>query len=141
MELIMNTNDFTMYLAIIAVAVLLINNIYQRISMLRAKAQGAFYHKLDQDEAKTYMDKDKSIVVLDVRTPNEYKNGHIKRAKNLSSVKEIASKYPNKDTVFYVYCQSGSRSLKAAKKLVMKGYKEVYDIGGLSYWNYGTTKK
>lgn len=137
----MNTNDFTMYLAIIAVAVLLINNIYQRISMLRAKAQGAFYHKLDQDDAKTYMDKDKSIVVLDVRTPNEYKNGHIKRAKNLSSVKEIASKYPNKDTVFYVYCQSGSRSLKAAKKLVMKGYKEVYDIGGLSYWNYGTTKK
>ena len=137
----MNTNDFTMYVAIIAVAFFLINNIYQKIAMLRAKAKGAVYNKIDQDEAKTQMDRDKSIVILDVRTPNEFKSGHIKRAKNISSPKEVAAKYPNKDTIFFVYCQSGSRSVKAAKKLVMKGYTQVYDIGGLAYWKYGTTKK
>jgi len=137
----MNTNDFTMYLAIIAVTLLLINNIYQRIAILRAKMQGAEFHQLDQDEAKIAMDKDKSIVVLDVRTPNEYKSGHIKKAKNISSAKEVASKYSDKDTVFFVYCQSGSRSSKYAKKLVIKGFTQVYDIGGLSSWDYGTTKK
>jgi rhodanese-related sulfurtransferase len=137
----MNTNDFTMYLAIIAVALLLINNIYQRIAMLRAKAQGAEYHRIDQDDAKEKMDRDRSVVILDVRTPNEYKSGHIKKAKNLSSPKEIANKFTDKDTVFILYCQSGSRSSKISKKLVIKGYTQVYDLGGLSYWNYGTTKK
>ncbi len=137
----MDTNSFTMYLAIIVVAILIINNVYKQIIMFIAKSKGAEYHYLSQDDAKSQMDSDKNIVILDVRTPNEFQTGHIKRAKNISSIKEIQSKYPNKDTKFFVYCQSGSRSVKAAKKLVMKGYKEIYDIGGLSYWNYGTTKK
>lgn len=137
----MSTNDVTMYLVIGVASILLINNLYQRIAMMRAKAKGAIYHRISQEDAKEQMDKDKNIVILDVRTPNEYKTGHIKRAKNLATPKEVESKYPNKDTVLFVYCQSGSRSLKASKKLVMKGYTEVYDIGGLSYWNYGTTKK
>lgn len=137
----MSTNDFTMYVAIAVVAYLLINNLYQKIGMFRAKSKGAVYNKIDPSVAKSEIDKNRSVVVIDTRTPNEYKTGHIKKAKNIFSVKEITAKYPDKDTVLFLYCQSGSRSVKIAKKLVIRGYTQIYDIGGLYNWSYGTTKK
>lgn len=137
----MDTNSFTMYLSFVVIGLLIINNLYKQIALALAKSKGAIYHQISQDDAKNKMDNDRNIVILDVRTPNEYKTGHIKKAKNISLVNEIIKKYPDKETKMYLYCQSGSRSIKTAKKLVIKGYKEIYDIGGLSYWNYGTTKK
>lgn len=137
----MDTNSFTMYLTLIVLGLFIINNLYKQLSLSIAKAKGAIYHKLPQEEAIEQINNNKNIVILDVRTPNEFKSGHIKKAKNISILREIIDKYPDKTTKMFLYCQSGSRSIKTAKKLVMKGYKEIYDIGGLSYWNYGTTKK
>lgn len=137
----MDSNTFTMYLSIGVIGLIILNNIYKQIALMLAKSKGAIYHKISQDDAKEQIDNDNKLVILDVRTPNEYKTGHIKKAKNISILKEIMNKYPDKNTKIFLYCQSGSRSVKAAKKLVINGYKEIYDIGGLSYWNYGTTKK
>ncbi|MGD1822986.1 MAG: rhodanese-like domain-containing protein [Pleomorphochaeta sp.] len=136
----MDTNSFTMYLTLIVIVVLIFRNIYQQIALLRAKSKGAIYHKITSEDAKYMIDDDRSLVIIDVRTPNEFKSGHIKKAKNIANINSIVNKYPNKNTKILINCASGSRSIKAAKKLVIKGYKEVYDIGGLSSWKYGTVK-
>ena len=137
----MNSNDFTTYFAILFFGIIIINNIYNQIRLVIAKSKGAVYHKISQQEAKELMDSDKEVLNIDVRTPNEFKSGHIKGAKNYSNMNELASKYPDKYTKLFINCQSGSRSSKASKKLILKGYTNVYDIGGISSWPYGITKK
>ena len=80
----------------------------------------------------------KQIQLIDVRTPKEYKEGHIKNAKNINFFDEdfIAqmSKLDKKE-VLYIYCRSGNRSGKAAAKLVSAGFTEIYDLkGGFLEW-------
>lgn len=137
----MNNNDFTTYLAIIFLGLFFINYLYKQIRFLIAKSKGAIYHKISQEQAKELMDSDNEIINIDVRTPAEFKGGHIKGAKNYSDMNKLAIAYPDKYTILFINCQSGSRSSKASKKLVLKGYTNIYDIGGISTWNYGTTKR
>lgn len=74
--------------------------------------------------------------IVDVRTPEEFGEGHIKGA-TLIPVSEIEtrlSEIPAEQAVV-VYCKSGSRSLKAANLLVENGYPEVLDMdGGIEVW-------
>lgn len=76
----------------------------------------------------------KSIVLLDVRTPGEYRGGHIGRAKNVP-LDRIASYSGKKDEELFVICQSGMRSKRAAKMLQKMGYKVTNVRGGMSQWN------
>jgi len=73
-------------------------------------------------------------VLLDVRTSQEYKGGHIPGSKNipLQTIDKIASVAKNKDTELYVYCQSGARSRQAAGVLRSMGYTNVKNIGGIA---------
>lgn len=73
-------------------------------------------------------------VLLDVRTPEEYRSGHIPGSKNLSlqTIDRIGSVAENKDTALYVYCQSGARSRQAAGMLKQMGYTNVNNIGGIA---------
>ena len=73
-------------------------------------------------------------VLLDVRTPGEYRGGHIPGSKNvpLSSIDKIASVAENKDTALFVYCYSGARSRQAAGLLQRMGYRNVNNIGGIA---------
>ena len=74
-------------------------------------------------------------IVVDVRTPGEYETDHIENAINIDSneikyvVKGIIKDY---ETKIIVYCQSGNRSSESAKILVNLGYKNVYDMGGIT---------
>ena len=61
------------------------------------------------------------IQLLDVRTPMEFRRGHIKNAKNVP-LTEIGSYTPATKETLYVICHSGVRSKLAAKKLKKKGY-------------------
>ena len=61
------------------------------------------------------------IQLLDVRTPTEFRRGHIKNAKNVP-LTEIGSYKPTTKETLYVICHSGVRSKMAAKKLKKKGY-------------------
>ncbi len=57
-----------------------------------------------------------NIQLIDVRTPGEFRRGHIKNAKNIP-LNEIGSYTPVADKKTYVICHSGARSKLAAKKL------------------------
>lgn len=78
-----------------------------------------------------------NIQIVDVRTPDEYKEGHIPKAINIDvSSKDFNSQISklSKDEPVAVYCRSGKRSLEASKELVKQGYK-VYDLdGGILAW-------
>lgn len=73
-------------------------------------------------------------VLLDVRTPQEYREGHIPGSKNLplQTIDKVDSIVENKDTVLYVYCHSGARSRQATAMLQHMGYTNVQNIGGIA---------
>jgi phage shock protein E len=72
-------------------------------------------------------------VLLDVRTPEEYRQGHIPGSKNvplyvMDQVKEVA----DLDTPLFVYCHSGARSREAVSMLERMGYSKAKNIGGIT---------
>ena len=73
-------------------------------------------------------------ILLDVRTSQEYRDGHIPGSKNLplQAIDKAADLVENKDTVLYVYCYSGGRSRQAAGILQHMGYSNVNNIGGIA---------
>jgi len=73
-------------------------------------------------------------VLLDVRTPEEYRSGHIPGSRNISlqTIDRIGAVAENKDTALFVYCQSGARSRQAAGMLKQMGYTNVNNIGGIA---------
>ena len=76
-------------------------------------------------------------ILLDVRTTQEYGGGHIPGSKNipLQAIDKVASVAENKDTVLYVYCQSGGRSRQATGVLQGMGYTNVNNIGGIAAYS------
>ena len=81
---------------------------------------------------------DTTVVILDVRTAEEYKEGHIANALNIdvkqkNFVKMARKRLPKNKTVA-VYCRSGRRSANAAEKLAAKGYMIVNLYGGILAW-------
>jgi phage shock protein E len=74
---------------------------------------------------------DPDVVVLDVRTPQEYAQGHVPGALNIdvsspSFADEIAT-LP-KDVTYVVYCRSGNRSADAAARMADAGFTDLYDV-------------
>lgn len=100
------------------------------------------YFVIPMDKAKENLDNDPSIVLIDVRTPAEFKTGHIPKAINmpLDKIDKIKSTLKNLDAILYVYCLSGSRSSQACNYLSKVGYTNVTNIGAVGNWP-GTLKK
>ena len=75
-------------------------------------------------------------VVLDVRTEEEYLEGHIPGSVllPLSELDTARQVIPGEQTPLYVYCRSGVRSKQAASKLRQMGYRQVTDMGGINRW-------
>lgn len=73
-------------------------------------------------------------LLLDVRTEQEYGEGHIPGSTNipLQTIDNIESVVENKDTVLYVYCHSGMRSRQAVGMLKQMGYTNAINIGGIA---------
>lgn len=96
---------------------------------------------LTAEEAKQRMEKNSEAIVLDVRTQEEFDQGHIPGAICLPN-EFIAADMPfpfGKDTELLLYCRSGNRSAEAAKKLRDLGFSNVYDFGGIQDWPYDIT--
>lgn len=80
---------------------------------------------------------DDSLVVVDVRTQEEYAEGHIPGAicvPNESIVDAQPEELPDLEQTILVYCRSGRRSKEAAQKLADMGYTNVYEFGGIIDW-------
>ena len=73
-------------------------------------------------------------VLLDVRTPEEYNDGHIPKSVNLPlhNIYRAEELFENKSTPLFVYCRSGARSAQATAELKDLGFSNVKDIGGIS---------
>lgn len=73
-------------------------------------------------------------VLLDVRTPQEYREGHIPGSRNipLQEIARVSTVVPGKDTPLFVYCRSGARSRQAVSALQRMGYLCVKNIGGIT---------
>lgn len=79
----------------------------------------------------------RKAVLIDVRTPREFENGHIVgvHAHPLGSEREIAARYP-KDAEIILVCQSGHRSAAAAAALLRLGYTNLSHLkGGMAAWH------
>jgi phage shock protein E len=75
-------------------------------------------------------------VLLDVRTPDEFRQGHPEAARNIP-VQELSrrlSEVGPPGTKVVVYCASGGRSAVAASTLRGGGYPEVFDLKSVTYW-------
>ena len=85
---------------------------------------------------KEYAEKE-NAVLLDVRTPQEYREGHIPGSKNvpLQTIDKVTSITKNKDTALFVYCYSGARSRQATAMLQHMGYTNVQNIGGIAAYH------
>lgn len=78
---------------------------------------------------------DDGAVLVDVRTLAEYKSGHLDGAINLpveTISDNIENEISDKNTKIVLYCRSGNRSATAVQTLIDMGYKNVYDMGGMS---------
>lgn len=75
----------------------------------------------------------KSVVLVDVRTPEEYADGHLDNALNINwQDDDFAEQFDafSKDKTIYVYCKKGGRSAKAQEKLISLGFEDVIDLLG-----------
>lgn len=79
-----------------------------------------------------------SVQLLDVRTPQEYAEGHIEGALNINvqsdDFQQMAEKELSKDSTILVYCRSGRRSMDAAGILTRLGYRVINLKGGIIEW-------
>lgn len=80
-----------------------------------------------------------NAVLLDVRTSEEYNEGHIKNSENIP-LSKIENYTTDKQKTIYVYCRSGARSGNAARILASKGY-NVINAGGIIDYSGEVIKK
>ena len=85
------------------------------------------------DESKTTS----GAMLLDVRTKDEYRNGHVPGSKNIDvgEIEKASSLIGDKATPLFVYCLSGARSGRAVSALKGMGYTNVKNIGGINSYN------
>ena len=101
------------------------------------KDEGNSYKSISMSEAEEMMKNEKDYIILDVRTAEEYKEGHIPNAINVANEtigEDEIAELPNKNQLIMVYCRSGRRSKQAASKLVKLGYSNIVEIGGIIDW-------
>lgn len=80
------------------------------------------------------------VQLVDVRTSKEFKTGYIEKAQNIDFLSPTFDQdilKLDKEKPVLLYCHSGGRSAKCAKKLEEAGFKKIYDLqGGISRWKH-----
>ena len=92
---------------------------------------------VSMDEIVQIMNENSNYIILDVRTMQEYNEGHIPNAiciPNETISEDIINKLPNKEQLILIYCRSGNRSKQAAQKLKNLGYTNLIEFGGIIDW-------
>lgn len=99
--------------------------------------EDAPYTQIGTAEAIRLMQTEKDYIILDVRSEEEYKSGHIPNAiciPNETIGKGEIGALKDKKQLILVYCRSGRRSKEAAQKLANLGYHNVKEFGGIIDW-------
>ena len=103
----------------------------------RENEQEAVYLNITAEEAKEIMDSEEGYVILDVRTQEEFDQGHIPGAILIPDT-QIAARaedvLTDKEQLILVYCRSGRRSKLASEILVELGYTNIRELCGIIVW-------
>ena len=96
--------------------------------------KGKAYQQVYMDDGIAMIKEEKGAIVLDVRRPAEFAEGHIPGAINIPN-EEIGTdeipRLPLKEQRIFVYCRSGRRSKQACLKLFKLGYTNLVEFGGI----------
>ncbi|GAB4413389.1 MAG: hypothetical protein OHK0039_20330 [Bacteroidia bacterium] len=96
------------------------------------------FESLDANAFGQAIEADKHAVVLDVRRPDEFRDGHLRKARNLNVMSpDFAEQLQklDKEKSYYVYCRSGARSSSACSMMIQQGFSKVYNLsGGIMSW-------
>ena len=114
----------------------------QSLGTCLANESNAVYKNLDAAKTKAIIAKftkeKKTLLIIDVRTKEEYDREHFPKAKLINFFEsdfEKKLKGLDKDKAYLLHCQSGGRSRGALKKMRALGFKEVYHLdGGILAW-------
>ena len=102
------------------------------------QGQSPAYSDISIEEAMLLIETRPNLVIVDVRTPEEYETGYIEGAVNLCvtcDAQELLDNL-NPDDEILLYCRTGIRSATAARILNENGYQKVYNmLGGITAWN------
>ncbi|MCI6700215.1 MAG: rhodanese-like domain-containing protein [Solobacterium sp.] len=81
-------------------------------------------------------EKENNTILLDVRTREEYKEGHIPGSINveLDYIDSVTDVIKDKDSKIYLYCRSGHRSGIALNRMKELGYTDLTNIGGIMHY-------
>jgi rhodanese-related sulfurtransferase len=108
-------------------------------SCVDTKIEGVEVKLITAEEMQTILELEDAQLV-DVRTPTEYEEIRIANSQNIDYMSptfddDVSKLDKNKPII--VYCKSGGRSAKCAKKLKEAGFKKIYDLeGGISKWKH-----
>lgn len=103
------------------------------------------YGDLTVEEAKSLIESNSSIVIVDVRTREEYDSGHIEGAV-LIPVSELEDRLNelSKEDELFIYCRTGNRSTNSVNILKANGYTKIFHLkDGITAWiqaGYPTVK-
>ncbi len=95
------------------------------------------FQTITAKEAAQMMEKEEGYIIVDVRTYEEFSEGHIPGAiciPNDTIGQKMPEELPDKEQTILIYCRSGRRSQQAAGKLAALGYTHIYDFGGIQNW-------
>ena len=99
--------------------------------------------RVSPQKARQIMQEDTSLIVLDVRTAEEYRQTRIPHAK-LLPVNELRlranKELPDKNANILVYCHSGARASQAVRELSALGYTGAVNMGGIINWPFETER-
>ncbi|MGE5704766.1 MAG: rhodanese-like domain-containing protein [Clostridia bacterium] len=99
------------------------------------------YKDIDQAQAKALIEK-KSVQIVDVRTPEEFAEGHIEGAQ-LIPLQELEGRLKElkTDQAYLIVCRSGNRSAQASELLAKNGFTTIYNMtGGMNEWQGDVSK-
>ena len=105
-------------------------------------AQG--YVQIPMDAAQEIIENETGFILLDVRTKEEFDEGHIPGAiciPNEAIESSELTELPDKEQLILVYCRSGRRSKEASQKLADRGYRNVAEFGGILDWKGEVVKE
>lgn len=106
------------------------------ILVMAATAFAAGYRSITSREAREMLLKRKDVFLLDVRTPEEYRQARLQKGKLIpvDTLTRRLAEIPKKNTII-VYCAVGSRSVPVAGFLAANGYSNVYNMSdGIVGW-------
>ena len=132
-----NRNTITKMERILNAAVFIVLLAVSALALTGCGYSHPVYKQITQVEAMQMMEDEPDCVIVDVRRPDEFNEGHIPGAINIPN-EEITDSMPpalpDKNQMILIYCRSGNRSKEAAQKLADMGYTNVYEFGGINTW-------